>query len=178
MKNNYKGYVMRARKLIKEAESYQFKIAEMAISACKESEKSIADFARDIEIPRRTLAQWVQIYKEVIEKLGLQKPTSTDWAKAAKVHKYMMNEKKRDGRIKKNLPKRKVVQLFKKIDDPERNQFLLLDRALSSAKHICHIVKTTNLEKVQDTQLIELLYSLNEASSHVNEFLIQNRKAS
>ena len=180
MKNSYKSYVLKARKLISEVESYQYKIAEMAILACENKKHSLADFARDIEVPRRTVLTWVHIYKQVIEKLGIKNPTATDWAKAAKVHKFIMNEKKRekDGRTKTHLPKRRVVQLFNKVDDPEQNQFLEIDRALSSSKHIEFKIKSLNLDKAPRNHLLELMYSLSGAASYLNNFLIQEKKAS
>lgn len=178
-RKNYRHYVMKARNLIGEVEAYQAKIAEMALKATKDKKHTITDFARDIEIPRKTLDTWVKTYERVIVRAGVKKPDAVTWAKANKVHKYLMaRNKDQDGRIKKYLPKRKLLKMINEVNDPDRNQYLLIDRSLSSAKHIAYTVKKADLSKVSPELLRSLLESLGEAAEYVHNYLSMEKKAS
>lgn len=173
---SYKSYVLKARKIIEQVECYQSKIASIALDACK-GKRTISGFAKDIGVPCRTLQGWVQVYRDVIETLGIENPTPEDWSTAYKVNEYLKKEKGQTS-AKGNLPRRKVIQLFKKIKDPESNQFLALERAIRNAKHVRHTVRSLDLSKASRESLKVLMYSLNESSVHINDFLISEKSAS
>lgn len=178
MKNKYRGYVKEAKKLIGTVDSYQFKIAEMAIKACENSQNSVADFARDVGIPERTLQNWTQVYRNVIKKIGRTKVSARDWAAACKVNDLLREEENAGESHKGRLPKRKVIQLFKKVTDPKANQFLAINRAAASAKSIKFTLDNTDLSKVSRESLKALMYRLNESSVFLNEYLLEDKVAS
>jgi hypothetical protein len=99
MNNEYKSLVFKAKELLKKIECHQAEIAYLATQVVfishggKRSSKeyNMTKFAQDIGVERKTLSGWVQIYKNVIEKSGIEVKDITPelWTKASKVETFL-----------------------------------------------------------------------------------------
>jgi hypothetical protein len=102
----YLSYVSLAKGLLSEIKSHQAKIAFYATKVCEikhggrtaSSVYTISKFAEDIGMNRKTLSEWISIYKNVIVKLGKEasEVSGKDWQAARRVQNIINEQLRTD----------------------------------------------------------------------------------
>lgn len=100
----YEQYVKMGRDLVGQIECYQAQIAFYATKVCeikhggrtRSTVYTLSKYATDIGINRKTLSEWVAVYRNVIQKLGKEakEVTSKDWSVANRVQNLLKDEKR------------------------------------------------------------------------------------
>lgn len=159
----YRDFVDKGHELVKKINElkdlercYQAKIARYALEVCtiRHGGKSknlytIKAYALDIRLNPKTVQQWVSIYRNVLEKIGVEDPTPEEWARASKANNILRLDRtidnKKDGKpgtrtaYKKNVPASEVKSLYDSIDE---KPFVGECHALTlSAKHDLHTLR-------------------------------------
>lgn len=98
----YKEYVRLGKELVQNINSYQAQIAFYATKVCEISHGgrkglntyTISKYSEDIGLNRKTVSEWVSIYRNVIKKLELEPGdvTKKDWTAAYRVQSILNEE--------------------------------------------------------------------------------------
>jgi hypothetical protein len=174
-------------------ESYQHKIAEMALEVCQIKHGgnstgfyTLTNFADDIGINRKTLSGWVAIYRDILLKCRINTPTQKDWSDASKVERVLKsegrieNKKKGAPRAKnayvKNMDEKVVLELFEKFQKEDEDEEYELGKILSSSRHNNFKLKELDLYACDQAKISELLEILNESISLLGKSKKFNKK--
>ena len=188
---NYNQYVELGKQLVKKVEVYQIKIAEYAIAVCdirhggrSDGYYTLINYADDIGVARKTLQNWVQLYRNVIVKLDTPIKTAEEFSKVRKVNDILTLqttiENKNSGtnntRRTIHAPKERVQSLYDRLGDEEKPFVLELNRSTQSVKHVLFLMKTRDLNIVGDSELLHLMEILDDASEIINEHLTDKKR--
>jgi len=168
-------------------EAYQHKIAEMALAVCQirhggPSDKyyTLSDFADDIKVNRKTLSNWVAVYRDVLLKCDIKKPTPDQWKTASKVEKTLKTQRTVDNAksgtprslkpYRKDIPKEQIKTLFNEIESNISDPYLI-DRIFSSVRYNKGKLEGIDLSKCDEKKLIHIMMMLDQASDYINDYL-------
>lgn len=188
----YKELVEEAKGYLEKIDSYQYKVASMALQACqiRHGGKSthiytMADFARDTGMKAKTLSAWVTIYRDVLLPVGKPAPTKEEWKHGARTANLLKTQRSVDNRAngkvgtrdayKKEVPVQKVKELFNKISSGENN-IGKFERVYSSSGYNNSLLKDIRLSDIPDGKLIRLMEWLDQSSDIINDHLTSMRK--
>ncbi len=188
----YQDYVDHARKLLSQIESHQAQIAEIALKVCEirhggpsEGVYTLSRFADDIGLERRTLSNWVALYRDIILKAGIKKPTPEEWAAARITGRILKNEatvaNKRDGQAKSKGARasdQEILKLFEKVQGDERKNLIRFERLYTAAKNNNHLIETIDLNLFEKERIISVKSYLEESLNLLNSHLFKRERRS
>jgi hypothetical protein len=100
----YEQYVEMGKKIIGDMKCYQAQVAYYATKVCeikhggrvRSTTYTLTKYAADIGVHKKTLSEWVSVYRNVISKLDkeVSKITPKDWTVANRVQNLLNEEKK------------------------------------------------------------------------------------
>jgi hypothetical protein len=192
---SYDDFVGMGKELLKRIDSYQARIAFYACKICDirhggPSGKyyTLTDYARDIGLPQKTLANWTRTYRHVIEKLGIpiEKIDKETWKIAARVDERMSWDVRRINNSN-NSPKSKqsykdkvsiqeVQRLWKEESDDLPSFHSELRRWITNLQAISVNIKKRELSLAHDGDLLELMRLLDDSSDVINDHLTKKKK--
>lgn len=191
-KKTYSECVIAAKDMLKRIEAYQVKIAECAISACDIRHGGISggyytikDFAQDIGMAYKTLQSWVQIYRNVIEKIDDKIDTDKKWQDVRKTNDIISIQTTAQNAIEKttnrrrniHCPAEKVQKIYTSLQDDEKPFVLELTRITQSSKYALNVIGKRDLNIADDNDLAQLMATLDKASDIINDHLTKKKKA-
>lgn len=190
-KLEYDELVKLGKELYSKVEMYQVKISEYAVAACDIRHGGIStglytlkDYARDIEMPYKTLQNWVQIYRNVVQKLDCKVVTLSDWQKVRKTNDIISiettakNKAEGTNRRRRNIscPADRVKSIYNSMQDDEKPFILELTRITQSTKYCDNVLSKRDLNIADDASLIHLMELLDSASDRINNHLTAKAK--
>lgn len=186
--SKYQELVESAKNIMLQIECYQAEIARLALEACEiirggfkaehESKYTLKDFATDTGVEYGALRNWVQVYRDVLVKVDLPKPTKKEWEKGQKTlvaMKDLVEEKTlRRGGYKSNIPKAQVKELYREIsENPEES--MAAHNALRYANMIRSTLAKIDLNTQNAALLSQLLNTLNPVTTKVADHLTKKK---
>jgi len=184
----YTTYVDMGKKLVEKISAHKVQVCKYALAVCEirnggpsDDYYTLGNYADDIGIKRKTLTNWVEIYRSVVVKLGKDIKTNEDWQSARTAHESLRLEttieNKKDltknKRRTMDLPKEKVQQKYDEINNGKKPVALEIHRCTKSAKTILHTVKERDLSEIEDKTLTYLMETLDNASDLINDYLTE-----
>lgn len=192
---SYDDFVGMGKELLKRIDSYQARIAFYACKVCdiRHGGKSgpyytLTDYAKDIGLPQKTLANWTRIYRHVILKLGIDidNVDKKTWKIASRVSERMSWDVRRENilneeRKAKNMYKEKVkTDEVQRMWDEESNNLPSfhseLRRWITVTRAASSLIKKRDLNLVSEIDLLELMNLCDETSDVINDYLTKKRK--
>lgn len=187
----YQEYVDSAKRLVKQIDSYQSRIAEMAIAVCQirhggksEGYYTLTDFASDTGINNKTLSEWVSIYRNIIVKAGIVNPTVNDWTNATRANTLLKNERTAINSIngnkgsktdyKKDIPAERIKSIMNEVSSGQCAS-LEIDKVFHSSRFNLKKLKEIELIMVDESVLLRIMEILDESSDLINEYLTISR---
>jgi len=152
---------------------YQAKIAKYAISVCEichggisTNKYTIKDYALDIGLNPKTVQGWVQVYRNVLCKIGIDEPTIEEWRKACKANNILRLDRiinnKENGKpgtrsaYKKRIPKDEIKNIYESIDEkPFVGECHSLINNEKSSNHLLRR-KMTNLNELTEPEIQQM----------------------
>jgi hypothetical protein len=162
---DYNELVREARGHLGKIEFHKSMVAKLALSACtiKHGGKStgfytLTDFAKDIGMNFKTLSNWVQIQRDVLDRVGIENPTKNEFDKASKAVNYMRierrinNEKNGTENSKKEynsgVTAKHVMDIFNRVETDSKVTLSLRLRQLT--KNLVTIIKHSEFHELSD----------------------------
>lgn len=197
MKHDYNFYVREGRKLLHARECYQAVIAFYASQVCtivhggKQGKNlyCLSDYAKDLGINKRTLSGWSMTYRTVIQRLemDLSKITEDDWKVASRVSAIIRDEKRqiqeasgmkrkkgRGWNITGFIPTDRVRDLFN-AEKNGRSAQAAVNGWTDTTIFIKNKLRQADLSSVSEVSLRSLKMNLDEASSEITNYLMNNK---
>lgn len=189
--DEYQFYVTKGREAVMSIECYQVKVAAMATKVCeinhggraRSTTYTLSKYANDIGLNRKTLSEWVRIYRAVVSKLDLDIETfsKNDWITAGRVMELVTEEKrvkqallgikKRKQRgVKVELSADKIKELFNQSEAGTGFQ----GKVYQWTKTVSYIkgkISEADLSEASLGSLITLKESLDNASDSILRYL-------
>lgn len=189
----YAEYVAEAIDIREQLACYQARIAEIVTKVCEirhggksDGYYTITDFAKDTGFNTRTLSEWVHIYKHVLVKIGVTKPTPKEWTTASYAVRCMKNninvENKisgnvgKSGKHRQDIPAVEVEKIYSAIANDDSNSIVKLDRIFNNSKYISNSITKVDLGVFTKEKLLEILTNLDEAADFINNYLTREKK--
>lgn len=188
----YEKYVELGKKLVEETNDKQMKICSYAMKVCtiRHGGRSggfytMTDYARDIGLKRKTLSEWMLIYRNVILKLTDKQRETMTWKQASKTHEAMAAQNSIDNVIKgkprhktgvkKSFTPTRVQKIHEELmnEKPFVGEFLGIVKQVNYAKGI---LSKRDLSIIQDNHLIHLMQLLDNCSDLINDYLTEKKK--
>lgn len=194
-KKTYAEYVRLGRKMLATVQVHQVYIAFFATEVCQISHGgavgrklyTLKDYARDIGMNNKTLSEWVNTYRVVIQKLGMDinEVTIKDWTAASRVLELLKAEKRvinaeagtpkvKDNGWKLNAPKKLIKDLFNQNYDRANLQFDI-HRWTDSVIFIKNKLIARDLSECSTSSLLSLKENLDKASDTILDHLMNKR---
>lgn len=183
----YEGYVTAAKLKLKSIESIQHEIASMAIKVCEIRHGgasgeyyTLSQFADDIGVNRKTLSNWVHVYRDILLRLDKPNPTKKEWDAARQTERTLKFENtakqaaegttQKKLNYRKHLPVEKIEKIF--------NDFVVgktdirdLNNLQRQSKHLKFLANKIQLSDVDDDILKEIVHNLDCASQMIHKHL-------
>tara|TARA_Y100000296_G_C5117628_1_gene228629 strand:- start:315 stop:902 length:588 start_codon:yes stop_codon:yes gene_type:complete len=187
----YDYLVNKGKGLVKKIEAYQVKIASYACEVCdirhggrSDGIYTLGKYADDIGIHRKTLQNWVQVYRNVVVKVDQDIKTAKQWQAARKTNDVLTGQTTTQNKINNtknkrrsaDAPKAKVQSLYNTIQDNDKPFVMEFNRIDKSAKYIKHVLSKRDLGIIDDASLLHLMQTLDQASDLINDYLTKNKK--
>jgi hypothetical protein len=192
----YDQYVKMGRELVNSINAYQAQIAYYATKVCEISHGGIkrstvytlSKYAADIGVNRKTLSEWVSVYRNVIAKIDIdpEKVSKKDWSVAQRVQTIFNQEKrveqamngtsgKKQRGTRKDVTPERVKDLFKQeYDGPSfQKELYEWDQYVIFIKNK---LLSRDLSKVSTSSLISLKENLDKASDQILKHLTKGSK--
>lgn len=183
----YDQYVKMGRDLVSQVKCHQAQIAYYATKVCeikhggktRSSVYTLGKYAADIGVNRKTLSEWVSIYRNVIVKIDLdaEKVTQKDWTVATRVQKLFKDEKQtvqaimgiphaKNRGVRQDMSPAKVKDLFKQsYNGPNmQSEVYAWNDSIITIKNK---IASRDLSGVSLSSLISLKENLDKASEHL-----------
>lgn len=198
MTHSYEYYVKEGKKLLHATEVYQVMIAYYASCVCeikhggKSKGYTLSQYAEDIGMHRKTLSDWSYTYRHVIEKLGMDPSnvTQEEWSVAKRVSSLLRNEKKaiqdasgmkrRKGRgwnFSVLIPGERVRDMFN-AESMGRSAQSKIHSYTDTVIGMKNMLRRMHLDSVSTASLRSLKKNLDEASSELTTYLLENKGVS
>lgn len=190
---DYKNYVTLAKKELKQIEGHQIRICQYALKVVtirhggrSDGYYTIKDFSADINMPYKTLQNWIQIYRNVAMKLNKPITTTTEFEKSRKVNDALKNVRALNNayngtqgtrqEYKKEIPASVVQSMYDGLEDGTKPFIMEFTRVVAAAKHNLHILKKRDLSMIEDSHLVILMQILDQSSDIINNYLTAKKK--
>lgn len=190
---DYQNYVVLGKAELKQIQGHQRKIAEYALKVCtiRHGGKSgdlytLTRYADDLGVNRKTLQNWVQIYKNVILKLDADKKEKASWKAASSVNQILKEDRTLNNQInnriqgskeayKQGVPDERVKKLYDQVVEgkPFETEFITI---MQAAKNIRNVLSKRDLNIITDEKLTLLMGILDESSDSINNHLTKKKK--
>lgn len=186
----YAEYVAEAKDIREQLACYQARIAEIVLKVCEirhggksDAYYTMTDFAKDTGFNKRTLSEWVHIYKHILLKVGVSKPTPQEWTTAAYAARSMKNSlivdnatNGKSGMKRQELPEDEVKKIYEAIQSDDSNSLVKLDRIFKDSKYIANTVEVIDLSIFTKEKLITIMNCLDSASDFINDYLTREKR--
>lgn len=181
----YNNYVKMAKDLLHQIECHQVQISYYATKVCEirhggKSDQiyTLSKFAKDIGLTVKTLQNWVQVYRNVIQKIDMDvdKVTAKDWQIASRVNNLLTKQRaitnatagKTGSRYayKQSVPKATIKNMFKDNSSGRPSMQVSVLEWRDSAIAIRNKLTASDLSGVSASSLIALKEALDQASEN------------
>lgn len=189
----YQEYVALGKAVIEQVNDRQMKICSYALKVCtirhggrSNGYYTITDYARDIGMSRKTLSEWLGIYRNVIEKLSEKQMETLSWSQAMRTNQYLGGQNTIDNKLNGNqrskvgTKKSFTPDRVQKMHDSILNEKPFVGEFLSIVKQMNHaktVLTKRDLSIIQESHLSHLMEILDECSDVINDYLTKARKA-
>ncbi len=198
--DKYKSMVTKGRVIVGKIRTlddtihcYQIDIAKLAMAACEIKHGGISkgiytikNYADDIELPYKTVQNWVSVYRNVVLKLEKEVKTKEEWANAAAANRLLKSQRRNDNKLaekpssrfayKQDVPKGKVREIFKAVEEGKDNFLVSFIASSRSVKTILYKLEQGDLALIRDNDLTSMMETLDEASEIINRYLTKKAK--
>ncbi len=198
MRKTYDFYVKEGKKLLHATYTHQATIAYYASCVCdishggrSGSKYTLTQYANDIGMHRKTLSEWSVTYRNVIQKLELDPSdiTKDQWFVATRVSNLLRDEKRqiqaesglqrRKGRgwsFNVHIPVDRVRDLFS-AEMNGRTAQSEINGYCDTVINIKNKLRRMEMSSVSEVSIRSLKMSLDEASSELTNYLMNNKGA-
>lgn len=169
----YESLVEHAQKLLEQIKVNRIEIAKIALQVCEISHGGISGdkytlskFADDIGMKRRTLSNWVELYRDIILKVGIVNPSEGEWEQARITGRLLKHERElankalgnKGRKILKNsdLDSETVSVIFEKAKDSR--EMMKLERLYATSKHVRHLTSQISISSELDVSKLEAIF--------------------
>jgi hypothetical protein len=190
----YDWYVNASKNIIKNLVCQQAVIGFYATKVCtirhggiSNGYYTITDFAKDIGLNRKTLSEWVAIYRRVIQHLDIDplKMTNKQWSSARRIA-YKIDGETRQSNIKAktpkgksltNLPKREEIKkLFNEDYENGPSVKYEVSEWNGRLRTIYSKLQLRDLSLSSEDELLEIMNVCDNISDLINDFLTSKKR--
>ncbi|MDD0853028.1 hypothetical protein HBN50_07965 [Halobacteriovorax sp. GB3] len=194
MSITYQEYVKGAKELLSQIDSYQYKIAEMAMAVCQirhggrsEGYYTLTEFSNDIGMNRKTLSEWVHAYRDICLKIDLRTPTQEEWSKANKVSRLLKSElateksnnntQKSKSNSRKDVSKERIQKIYNEITNDPFDTISKFERIYESTLFASKTINKIDLHKISNQKLRRTLKNIVSIKEQLEQFLSKEKVA-